>query len=125
MPEYRSKMDDDPTTTNPDFYRTLWENDAVRVLEYTDVPGSETTPHRHPDTVMITLSDFQRRLSSGDASREVDLAAGQALWLPAQVHSGRNIGRTPTHTILVELKQAGAGMGPESSGQPAQLGPVV
>ena len=96
----------DPTITNPDRYRTLWENDDVRVLEYRDDPGDETTPHAHPNTVMVTLTGFRRELSSGGRSREVDLLPGQALWLPAQVHTGRNIGQTPTWTILVELKRS-------------------
>lgn len=109
----------DPTTTNPDFYRVLWENDDVRVLEYRDLPGQQTTPHEHPNTVMVTLTDFDRQLSSGDVSREVTLAAGSAVWLPAQSHSGRNIGTTPTHTILVELKGSVAGV------DPVQLGPVT
>jgi beta-alanine degradation protein BauB len=109
----------DPTVSNPDFYRTLWENDDVRVLEYTDAPGQETTPHEHPNTVMITLSDFERRLSVGDQSREVSLASGAALWLPAQSHSGKNIGKTPTHTILVELKNSSI------STPAATLGPVT
>jgi quercetin dioxygenase-like cupin family protein len=105
-------MDDaDPTVTNPDFYRTLWENGDVRVLEYRDTPGQMTTPHTHPNTVMITLTGFDRELSSGDQSREVTLAAGVALWLPAQSHSGRNIGTTATHTILVELKHSSTGTG--------------
>ena len=112
-------MDNDPVTTNPEFYRTLWENDDVRVLEYTDAPGQETTPHEHPNTVMVTLTDFDRRLTSGDQSRDVTLAAGSAVWLPAQTHSGKNIGGTPTHTILVELKRSTAG------GQPTALGPVT
>jgi quercetin dioxygenase-like cupin family protein len=100
-------MDDpDPTVSNAEFYRTLWENDDVRVLEYKDQPGEETTPHEHPNTVMITLTGFDRQLSSGEQHREVTLPAGEALWLPAQTHSGRNIGSTPTHTILVELKKS-------------------
>ena len=97
--------DMDPTTTNPDYYRVLWENDDVRVLEYEDVPGDETTPHRHPDSVMVTLSDFERRLSTRDSARDVSLTSGSAVWLPAQVHSGKNIGRTATHSILIELKK--------------------
>lgn len=108
-------MDADPTTTNPDFYRTLWENDDVRVLEYRDEPGQETTPHEHPNTVMVTLTDFDRRLSSGDQSREVSLTAGSAVWVSAQTHSGKNIGTTPTRTILIELKHStvtGGGLGP-------------
>jgi len=99
-------METDPTVTNPDFYRVLWENDDVRVLEYSDLPGEETTPHHHPNTVMVTLTDFQRRLSSASDSRDVSLPAGAALWLPAQTHSGRNIGKSPTHTILIELKNS-------------------
>jgi mannose-6-phosphate isomerase-like protein (cupin superfamily) len=99
-------MDNDPTVTNPDHYRVLWENDDVRVLEYSDLPGEETTPHHHPNTVMVTLTDFQRQLASNGASRDVALAAGSAVWLPAQTHSGRNTGNTPTHTILIELKNS-------------------
>ncbi len=111
--------DTDPTTTNPEFYRTLWENDDVRVLEYRDTPGQETTPHEHPNTVMVTLTDFDRRLSSGHDSRDVSLTAGSAVWLPAQSHSGRNTGSTPTHTILVELKHSTV------AGSPAKLGPAT
>jgi hypothetical protein len=83
----------DPTITNPDFYRSLWENDFVRVLEYNDEPGAETTPHEHPNSVMVTLTGFSRRLSAGGREIDVFLDAGQAVWLPAQRHSGRNTGR--------------------------------
>ncbi|PRB12585.1 cupin domain-containing protein [Microbacterium sp. MYb62] len=110
---------DDPTLTNPDHYRTLWENEHVRVLDYTDEPGDETTPHDHPNSILVTLSDFSRRLSLGERTFDTVLAAGQAVWLPAQRHSGENTGTTPTHTILIELKGDGAGeptsthLGPE------------
>ncbi len=100
---------DDPTLTNPDHYRTLWENDFVRVLEYTDEPGDQTTPHDHPNSVMVTLSDFSRRLSAGDRVFDTALTSGQAVWLPAQRHSGQNTGTTPTHSILIELKGDAAG----------------
>jgi hypothetical protein len=38
-------------------------------------------------------------------------------WLGAQVHSGENIGATPTHVVFVELKEPGeatteTGLGP-------------
>ena len=103
-------MDDlDPTTSNADLYHVVFENDRVRVLEYRDRPGDRTTPHAHPDSVMVTLSSFRRRLSSGGASREVELAAGLASWLPAQQHSGENIGDTETHVVFVELKEPAPG----------------
>jgi len=111
---------DDPAVTNPDHYRTLWENDLVRVLEYTDEPGDRTTPHDHPNSVMVTLSDFSRRLSAGERTFDTSLTAGQAVWLPAQRHWGENTGGTSTHTILVELKGDAAG---EPGG--GALGPQV
>ena len=113
-------MSDDPTVSNPDHYRTLWENEFVRVLDYADVPGTTTTPHVHPNSVMVTLTGFRRRLMSGDREVEVALEPGVAVWLAAQEHAGTNIGDTPTHTILIELKGASAG-----EGSNAVLGPVT
>ena len=110
----------DPTVTDPDKYRVVFENDRVRVLEYVDQPGQRTSPHQHPDSVMVTLSSFRRRLHHDGGTRDVEIPAGLATWLPAQSHSGENVGDTPTHTIFVELKEpGGAGgtvhLGPSSS----------
>jgi quercetin dioxygenase-like cupin family protein len=108
----------DSVVTNPDHYKLVFENDRVRVLEYTDQPGDRTTPHEHPDSVMYTLSSFRRRLVSGSQQRDVGIAAGTTNWLPAQQHFGENIGDTPTHVLFVELKSeapnrpAAGGIGP-------------
>lgn len=97
----------DPTRTDPDKYKAIFENEHVRVLEYRDEPGQKTSPHDHPNSVMYTLSSFDRRLvdSSGE-NRDVHLDAGEVRWLSAQTHSGENIGETPTHVLFVELKGA-------------------
>jgi hypothetical protein len=99
----------DPAVSNPEHYKVVFENERVRVLEYNDEPGEQTTPHLHPDSVMYTLSSFRRRLVSGDTQREVELSAGTVGWLPAQEHHGENIGETPTHVIFVELKDGVGG----------------
>lgn len=117
---YDSSMPDaDPIVTNPEQYRLLWENNYVRVLEYTDEPGVQTTPHQHPNSVMVTLSAFDRRLSAGDRVVDVSLPAGAAVWLPAQRHTGHNIGGTPTHTIFIELKGEAAGHPSDTAVGPA------
>lgn len=108
----------DPVVTNPDLYRVVFENDAVRVLEYRDRPGDRTTPHEHPDSVMYTLSSFRRRLVSGEQQREVEIGRDTASWLPAQEHSGENIGDTETHVIFVELKNG-------LTGQAEEIGPEL
>lgn len=114
-------MNDDPTTTNSDLYKIVFENDRVRVLEYLDQPGDQTTPHSHPDSVMITLSSFRRRLHpAAGEPRDVEISAGTTAWLPAQQHAGQNIGDTATRVMFVELKEPassprsdGSATGPE------------
>lgn len=102
----------DPVETNPQHYRVVFENERVRVLEYTDEPGARTTPHEHPDSVMVALSSFRRRLHAGEQQRDVEISGGTAFWVPAQRHAGENTGDTPSHSIFVELKEgAGAGAG--------------
>ena len=109
----------DPTVTDPDKYKVIFENDRVRVLEYRDEPGARTSPHEHPDSVMVTLSGFDRRLVAADGqSRDVTLEPGQVRWLDAQTHSGENIGETPTYVLFVELKEDAA------AGPGGRLGPV-
>jgi hypothetical protein len=108
----------DPVVSNPDLYSVIFENERVRVLEYRDQPGDRTLPHHHPDSVMVTLSSFQRRLISGDREVDVDLAAFQARWLGAQEHAGANIGATDTHVVFIELKEPA----PRPHGAP-HLGP--
>jgi len=108
----------DPTQTDPDKYKVVFENDRVRALEYKDVPGQRTSPHDHPDSVMVTLSGFDRRLiGEGGDSRDVTLEPGLVRWLDAQTHSGENIGSTPTHVLFVELKE------PTDREGAARLGP--
>ncbi len=110
----------DPTETNPDQYKVVFENDRVRVLEYTDQPGLKTTQHTHPDSVMYTLSTFKRRLYAEDGqTRDVDIVAGTTAWLPAQQHAGHNVGDTDTHVIFVELKESA----PTATGDP-EIGPA-
>ena len=114
-------MPADPTITDPGLYRVIFENDRVRVLEYRDRPGDRTSPHGHPDSVMVTLSAFSRRLHGGDGRQaDVDLPAGQVRWIGAQEHAGENIGTTESHSVFVGLKEPSPA-GPPAGGAP--LGP--
>lgn len=97
----------DPTVTDPDKYKVIFENDRVRVLEYRDRPGDRTSLHQHPDAVMFPLSSFRRRFHSAAGSGpEATIQPGELRWLDAQTHAGENIGGTETHCIFVELKEA-------------------
>ena len=108
---------DDPTVTDPDLYKVIFENDRVRVLEYRDQPGDKTHQHRHPDSVMYTLTSFRRRINAADRYVDVEIPVGAVRWVGSQEHSGQNTGDTETHSIFVELKE------PDSSTSDSVLGP--
>lgn len=112
----------DPVQTDPDLYQVVLENERVRVLRYHDRPGQGTHPHHHPDSVMLTLSSFRRRLVNGDEHSEVTLESGQVRWLDAQEHSGHNIGSTDTVTVFVELKEPADTQGSARSSLGPRLG---
>jgi len=97
----------------------IFENERVRVLEYSDGPGDRTHPHAHPDSLMYTLTSFRRRLSAGGRRVELELPSGQVRWLSARVHAGENIGETPAHALFIELKEPSAVAAPST----AALGP--
>jgi hypothetical protein len=98
-------MSDDPAVTDAQLYQVVFENERVRVLEYRDKPGDQTRAHRHPDSVMFTLSGFRRRVSVDGRHADVELGPGQVRWIGAQQHIGTNTGDTDTHVIFVELKE--------------------
>ena len=112
----------DPTVSDPSLYQVIFENERVRVLRYRDQPGDRTNMHRHPDSVMVTLSAFRRRIAAGDRSAEVELSAAEARWLGAQEHAGENIGDSASHCVFIELKEPAQTSGPIIE---APLGPTA
>ena len=97
-------MSEDPTVTDPELYRVVFENDRVRVLEYRDTPGTVTHGHHHGDSVLITLSGFRREITVGGTVRPVEMSAHEVHWVAAQDHVGHNVGATDSHVLFVELK---------------------
>jgi beta-alanine degradation protein BauB len=95
----------DPLQTDGDKYKLLTENDRVRVLEYRDQPGEKTHQHRHPAFVLYAMSPFKRQLTLPDGKTMMrEFKAGDVLYSDDQTHIGENVGTTPTHVIMVELK---------------------
>lgn len=94
-----------PVDTDGDKYKVRFENHAVRVLEYKDAPGEKTHMHKHPAFLVYALSSFKRRLQLPDGKTLLrEFKPGDILWSDAQAHIGENVGDTPTHIIMVEMK---------------------
>ncbi len=97
---------DDPAHTDGDKYKVVFENDKVRVLEYRDRPGEKTHQHRHPDFVLYAVSAFKRKITLPDGKEMIrEFKGGEIMWSNGQIHIGENVGTTPTHVIMVEMKK--------------------
>lgn len=99
----------DPLHSDGEKYKAILDNACVRVLEYRDQPGERTQRHAHPAFVLYALSPFKRTLTLPDGqvlTREFH--RGDVMWSPAQTHIGENVGTTPTHVLIVELKAGSA-----------------
>ncbi len=89
----------------PNVYKLLMENDRVRVLDVRVKPGEKTKMHCHPDRVVYVLSDHRLKFTSEDGQiEELELKAGQVLWIEAGAHATENTGKTEAHNLAVELK---------------------
>jgi hypothetical protein len=95
----------DAVQTDGDKYKVLLENECVRVLEYRDEPGDKTQQHHHPAFVLYALSSFERTLTLPDGKvLRRQFKAGDIMWSEEQTHIGENVGKTPTHVLITELK---------------------
>ncbi len=98
-------MAGDPIVVAPHVDSVVEENDRVRVLKYRAGPGEATELHSHPDHVAITTSAGKFRFTTVDGdSMEVELEAGQTLFLEATDHRTENIGDSEATGFIVELK---------------------
>ena len=90
----------------PENYKVILENPFVRVLEARIPAGTEEKPHRHLRGVSVCMTEYtleSRILPDGNWVRN-DRVVGTTYWSEASLHQVRNIGRTQSHTIRIELK---------------------
>jgi hypothetical protein len=103
-----SALAQDAVQTDGDKYKVILENTCVRVLDYQDAAGEKTHQHAHPAFVLYALSPFKRTLTLPDGKvLRREFKTGDVMWSEAQTHIGENVGETPTHVVIVELKEAG------------------
>ncbi len=102
----------DPSKVMPRAYRVAFENDKLRVLEFTGRPGMGICGegmHSHPARLTVVLSDWRARATPlGGTPRDRERNAGEVFWSEAETHKVENTGTTNSRALIVELKtQAG------------------
>lgn len=95
-----------PTERSYGRYRVVLENEQIKVVDYRDEPGDKTRLQMQEESLMLALGPFKRRLTFMDgAIAEAKFSGREVMWNGLGSHVGENIGDTPTHVLIVELKQ--------------------
>ena len=96
----------DPLIVAKDTHKVLYENKLVRVIEAKVPPGKMEPKHKHPHGVTIYLATYDLRQKTFPDNKVVNAHRefGTVVWSEATVHEIHNVGKTPMHSIRVELK---------------------
>ena len=96
----------DPVKVSPNNYKSLFENDQVRVLEMNLGVGEADEMHSHPSETVYFIKGgkVKIRLPDGGAV-EAELPDGHVMWHEEWTHRVENVGTTDIQAIIVESKQ--------------------
>jgi hypothetical protein len=106
MPASSQDQDLDVLKVIPENYKLVLDNPFVRVIEAHVPPGTVEAPHRHMAGVSVCLTEYtveSRILPDGNWVRS-ERKLGTVYWSEASLHQLRNVGKTTSHTIRIELK---------------------
>jgi len=96
----------DPVVVAPSVYKKiLIDNNKVRVIEIEIAAGQIVPWHSHPNHVGYALTDVKLEITEkGKDPVVADLKAGDAMYIPAVTHMGKNIGTMPAKLVITEIK---------------------
>ena len=98
-------MAGDAVKVVPHVYKVILENDRVRVLDTRMKAGDKTDMHSHPAVVAYPTTGGKYRFTSPDGqSMEIEVKAGEAMYMDAATHATENVGTTDGHVLLIELE---------------------
>jgi quercetin dioxygenase-like cupin family protein len=95
----------DPTAVAPTVYKTLLDNDRVRIVEMTLAKGAEDGKHAHPFEAVYFIKGGKGQITLPDGKQmEKEIPDGGVMAHPGWEHTVKNIGETDIHAIIVEVK---------------------
>ena len=105
MPQAETTTAPDSVKADPKHYKVELENDKVRIVRISYGPHEKSVMHSHPAGAIISLTDQRVRFNlPNGTSQEVQLKAGQAVWMNATTHLPENLTDDHLEVIYVEVK---------------------
>ena len=107
-------VEHDAVPAAPRFHKVVYENESLRILEVTVLPGERETTHHHRWPSVMVVDSRPKYINYDKNGREIPAAVQTTsvpempimVRLPAQAeHSIQNLGSTPFHAIRIEYKR--------------------
>ena len=97
----------DPVSVSPEYYKSLFENEVVRVLEMRLPAGAEDKMHVHPMETVYFVKGGTLRITLPDGAQiEKSVENGDVMFHEAWEHRVKNIGSTEVLAVIVEQQSA-------------------
>ena len=96
----------DTLQVNSSSVKLKFENERVRVLESELKPGTRENTHSHPRYVTYVLGAGTVQNHRDGKTSDYTYKMGEVLYRDPLTHWSENTGKTPTHVIMFELKDA-------------------
>jgi len=98
----------DAAKVMPKAYRVAFENDKLRVLDFSGRPGMGICGegmHSHPAHLTVVLSDWQGLASTPNGPTvKRQRKFGDVFWSEAETHKVENTGKGVSRVLIIELK---------------------
>jgi beta-alanine degradation protein BauB len=115
----------DPVKVDSKHYKTVAENERVRVLKATYGAGEKSVMHEHPDTFAVFLTDTKVRFTLPDGSTtEATTKAGEVTVSAAGKHNPENLGGA-LEVFVIEVKPGAKAPAPVKGAVPPPSGTGV
>lgn len=95
----------DPAKVAKSVYHEKLANERVRVFEIVFKPNQAIPLHAHPDHVVYVVTGGTLEIvEKGKKPVRLTGKPGDTFFLPAQIHSAKNVGKTQFKAVVVELR---------------------
>jgi hypothetical protein len=86
--------------------KLIFENEFVRAIDDRIPAGVAEPKHRHAHGLTVTLADWESQTISypGSQMSRRHATLGEVRWTEPLIHEVRNVGKTESHTVRIELK---------------------
>jgi hypothetical protein len=96
----------DALLVSKDSQKLLFENAWVRVIEDRGPAGNFAPKHSHQRGLLVILADYDAEIKTfpGGAVTAQHFKKGEVRWSEPAVHEVRNVGKSPTYAVRIEVK---------------------